>query len=45
VVVEIGEEECSNFKRLRMMETILDFLVNRKILGKNPMCKGLISSY
>ena len=32
-----GEEECSNFKRLRMMETILDFQVNRKELGKNPI--------
>ena len=34
-----GEEECSNFKRLRMMETILDFQVNRKELGKKPNIK------
>ena len=40
-----GEEECSNFKRLRMMETILDFQVNRKELGKNPISKRPISSY
>ena len=40
-----GEEECSNFKRLRMMETILDFQVNRKVLGKNPILKRPISSY
>ena len=35
-----GEEECSNFKNtVRMMETILDFQVNRKELGKKPNIK------